>query len=277
MTYINGTEFKFGTDPECFLFDKKQGRFVTAHGKIPGTKAQPKHIEGTSACMQVDGMAIEFNTPAVSNPLSVSDWIGFSRRGITRYLDRMYDLVFKPTCHFDKEEWDAAPEEAKMLGCDPDFNAWSKDVNPTPNGNRKRFRTGAGHIHIGWTEGQALDDDMFEIGAAVTRELDAVVGVASLLFDADTERRKLYGKAGAFRPKHYGVEYRTLSNAWVGDNKLHRYTLDLITKALTNLMNKNTINSREVRAIINKNKTEEARYWCEHHKIPLPPADCRVD
>jgi hypothetical protein len=30
----------------------------------------------------------------------------------------------------------------------------------------------------------------------------------------------LYGKAGAYREKSYGVEYRTLSNFWVFDERL---------------------------------------------------------
>ena len=33
-------------------------------------------------------------------------------------------------------------------------------------------------------------------------------------------RKQLYGKAGAYRPKPYGFEYRTLSNFWVFDKKL---------------------------------------------------------
>ncbi len=39
------------------------------------------------------------------------------------------------------------------------------------------------------------------------------------MYDKDTERRGMYGKAGAFRPKPYGVEYRTLSNAWLSNDE----------------------------------------------------------
>ena len=33
--------------------------------------------------------------------------------------------------------------------------------------------------------------------------------------DTDQKRRTLYGKAGAYREKSYGVEYRTLSSFWL--------------------------------------------------------------
>jgi hypothetical protein len=45
--------------------------------------------------------------------------------------------------------------------------------------------------------------------------LDLRLAVPSLIWDKDKKRRLLYGKAGCFRPKPYGMEYRTLSNAWL--------------------------------------------------------------
>ena len=78
------------------------------------------------------------------------------------------------------------------------------------------MRTAAGHIHIGWGEDfDPQDDEHFSRCCRLVQQLDAGIGLASVLLDNDTERRQLYGAAGAFRPKPYGVEYRVLSNFWV--------------------------------------------------------------
>ena len=47
-----------------------------------------------------------------------------------------------------------------------------------------------------------------------------MMGLTSVLEDEDTQRRELYGQAGCFRPKPYGVEYRTLSNYWLKSREL---------------------------------------------------------
>lgn len=49
----------------------------------------------------------------------------------------------------------------------------------------------------------------------VVKAMDLFLGVPSVLMDEGEERKQLYGKAGAHRPKPYGVEYRTLSNFWI--------------------------------------------------------------
>jgi hypothetical protein len=49
------------------------------------------------------------------------------------------------------------------------------------------------------------------------RYIDAFVGIPSILYDTDVERRSLYGKAGCFRLQPYGFEYRTLSSFWIAN------------------------------------------------------------
>ena len=60
-----------------------------------------------------------------------------------------------------------------------------------------------GHISIGWdnpTQEQQLD---------MVKAMDATVGLGSVLLDFDTERKKLYGKAGCFRFREYGRRKKT--------------------------------------------------------------------
>jgi hypothetical protein len=130
-------------------------------------------------------------------------------------------LVAEPIAIFSKDLLDRLPPHVKELGCNPDYNAYTLEPNPTPNGSDVVFRTGAGHLHIGWTDG-AEGMEHFEKCARLVKQLDYTVGLVTLLFDDEPRRRALYGKAGAFRPKPYGLEYRVPSNAWCKSEALAR-------------------------------------------------------
>ena len=58
---------------------------------------------------------------------------------------------------------------------------------------------------------------------AAVKQMDFFLGLPSLFYDDDQMRREMYGKSGACRYKPYGVEYRTLSNAWLKSEKLMRW------------------------------------------------------
>jgi hypothetical protein len=205
--------FKFGCDPELFIVDT-DGNLVTADGLIPGTKETPYKVNG--GAIQVDGMAAEFNIDPVTN---YRDWetnIAMVMEQLRLFLPTGFGFKILPSVNFSQEVMDAAPERAKELGCDPDFNAWTGDVNPKPDTSKvPTLRTASGHIHIGWRDEGEINDEHIGHCRDLVKQMDWFLGGWSMYVDKDVTRRELYGKAGACRYKPYGVEYRTLSNFWI--------------------------------------------------------------
>lgn len=211
-----------GADPELFMRHSDNGEFISAHDRIRGTKWKPFKVP--YGAVQVDGTALEFNI----DPANTVDEFAHNIRTVRRTLERMvpgYNVVAEPVAVFDQEyfKYDV-PSSAQDLGCDPDYNGWIKDINPRPDPDGKPIRTGAGHIHVGWTnDADIYDKDHFLLACKVSRQLDYYLGAQSLRWDPDPTRRLLYGKAGAFRPKSYGMEYRVLSNRWLSSDALTRW------------------------------------------------------
>lgn len=228
------SELTFGCDPELFLRSKKTGEFVSAHGVIPGSKKEPFKVK--NGAVQVDGMAVEFNI----DPVKTGEEFAFSVKSVLAQLSEMVgpnlELVAKPTVHFSDEVFAAQPPEALELGCEPDYNAYTGEQNTPPNSAAK-FRTGAGHIHIGWCEDVVVDDpEHVQVCRIVVQQLDYYLGVVSHQWDDDKDRRQLYGAKGAYRVKPYGVEYRPLSNAWLNLPELYSKIPELVQRAWDRLM-----------------------------------------
>lgn len=233
--------FLLGCDPE--LFCHNGGTLVSAHNLVPGTKETPHKVTG--GAIQRDGLALEFNT----DPVPYEDFKGFEESILTVMKEAHKTLKtngeafgFKPgmtTAVFDKSYYEGLPESAKELGCDPDFCAYSVkpfEPNERPDGD-SGMRSAAGHIHVGWGKDIPIDnEDHMEICRSFVKNLDAFVGLGMTILDRDPRRRALYGKAGAFRPKSYGVEYRTPSNAWIWSGANRRFIHRLISASITDMM-----------------------------------------
>lgn len=219
-----------GADPEMFL---KQGKYVSAHGLIPGTKAEPHKVEG--GAVQVDGMAVEFNIdPADSEEKFITN-INTVMSQLRAMLPE-HEIVADPVAKFTKKYMASQPAEALELGCEPDYNAYTGEPNPRPDGDVS-FRTAGGHVHIGWGKDIPVDDpEHIEACQMLARELDFYLGIPSLFWDGDDKRRSLYGAPGAFRVKSYGMEYRSLSNAWLKDEELMRFVYKRTVQAFHNLV-----------------------------------------
>ena len=212
---------RIGSDPETFLVDK-QGNYISSVGLIGGSKDKPMPI-GNGCSVQEDNVTVEFNTPPTNNPDEFINAINFNLDWITkRAAELNLSVVFTPSAEFDNEQLRTVA--AQTFGCDPDFNAWNYGTpNPRPTSRNKNLRSAGGHIHI-----EAPELDKFEL----TKAMDLFVGVPMLEFDTDARRRQLYGKAGAYRPKEYGIEYRTASNAWLQSDDTKRWAFEQSQKAV---------------------------------------------
>lgn len=254
--------FLLGADPEVFV--EQGGALVSGFGFIQGDKANPFKVD--KGAVQVDGMALEFNIDPADNKRKFVNNIQAVMAQLEAMIPEDCKLKALPTAHFGAEYIASQPRKAKELGCEPDFNAYTCDINPKPD-EELPFRTGAGHLHIGWTKG-ASGEDHEDMARMLVKELDATLGLASLILDTDTTRREMYGKAGAYRIKDYGVEYRVLSNFWLQTEELISFAYQGVSRAILNLSSGATLHDKyDVQSIINSNDVDMAKTIIEKHNL----------
>ena len=229
------TEILVGADPELFVKDRTTNSYVSGHGMVPGTKEKPFRVD--SGAVQVDGTALEFNIDPASSPMEFVHNVRKVMDQLNKMIPDNFVVVADAVANYDPEYFKQVPEDAKALGCDPDFNAWGMKQNTPPEVDQP-MRTASGHVHVGWGDfsDSWMNADHFLTCGMVARQLDYYLGINSLLWDPDDTRRSMYGKAGAFRPKPYGMEYRVLSNAWLKDDRLISWVYNTTVKAVQDLM-----------------------------------------
>lgn len=219
-------KIKLGCDPEAFLIDVN-GQLKSSIGLIGGSKDVPRPLPalGDGYAVQEDNVALEFNIPPAEGRsqfvASISDTLKF----LTEMVKENYGFTLAEisAASFPMEELNTP--EAFVFGCDPDFNAWTKAINPKPAAEDAALRSCGGHVHVGF-------DRSLATGTDIIQHMDLLLGVPSILMDKGQLRKQLYGKAGAYRDKMYGVEYRTLSNFWIFNNRLIEWVWDNTSRAV---------------------------------------------
>lgn len=211
--------FTLGADPELFL-RSQEGLYISSIGKFGGTKQQPKNV-GKGCAIQEDNVAVEFNIPPARSLLEFDESLQYSLNVLQeRAKELNLMLAIDASAEFSPEQ--LASPQAKEFGCEPDFNAWTMQQNPRPTAVNQSLRSCGGHVHVG-TDLNIID---------VIRAMDLFLGCPSTIMDKDTRRRELYGKAGAFRNKPYGGEYRALSNYWLKSSDTIKWVYDQTERAL---------------------------------------------
>ena len=228
--------YSFGADPELFIRDM-EGNLLVACGNIGGTKAAPVPLEegGPGYAIQEDNVMVEYNIPATTTARRFANSVQFGLEMALQFVRTKF-----PEAYFSEsgEELFPAPllkhGGARQFGCSPEFNAYEQggvvqaldpDTLVQPDGSAWRFA--GGHVHLGY------DTLNYELPKFVVAQwADVFLGLRAVAVDPQPQRRALYGQPGRFRPTSYGIEYRSLSNFWVRDQR----HCAIITRASEQLM-----------------------------------------
>jgi hypothetical protein len=248
---------RLGADPEIFLQDNT-GNLVSAIGYIKADKWNPLQIPGMAPgfTLQEDNVSLEYGIPPAA---TVEEFI----HHINAVMEKSKEWV--PGLSFSKLSCAVFPAEqlehplARVFGCEPDYNAWSLKPNHPPRPPNEFLRSAGGHIHV-----ETQEDPI-----QVVRAMDLFLGVPSILMDNGKERRQLYGGPGAHRRKPYGVEYRTLSNFWIFEDRLIRWVWDNTARALSNLdIDFESVGS-EIQHAISKGDVKLAESLCQAFNLEV--------
>lgn len=151
--------------------------------------------------------------------------------------------------------------------CEPDYNAWTEVKNLSP-GTGTNLRTAGGHIHVGYKNPNTF------ASLSLIKAMDLHLGVPSVLIELDNERKLMYGKAGAYREKKYGVEFRSISNFYLESKKLTEWVFNNTEEAIK-FVNNGGCNAfgpeekEEIVNCINYNDKELAKRLIDKYQIKM--------
>lgn len=264
---MEAPRFTVGADPEVFLANSS-GKVTSSIGRVGGSKDKPAPLSRPGFFVQEDNVALEFNIPPASTLAEFVDSIEWSISHIRNTLSKHdYNIVISPSAIFSDDE--LTEPQARAFGCTPDFNAWTGRQNPAPTCDNPNLRSCGGHVHVGWELPKQVER------LALIQAMDLYLGVPSVLLDKNTERRKLYGKAGCFRPTDYGAEYRTLSNFWLSSRSFIKWVYEQTEKAFnhatdwTQWPRLKELQS-DIETSINANNVTIANRLIATHKLVMP-------
>lgn len=256
---------KIGSDPELFIINTKTGKVVSSIGIIPGVKGEPYVAKDMPKGygLQTDNILAEFNIPPVKTQQGFVSCMNYMKDYIKKYVKNInedLDIMCASSAIVDEDQLQS--KEAKEFGCDIDYNAYTEEPNPKPEGTSTNMRSAGCHIHVSYNNPNTQDS------LNLIKYLDMYLGIPFVIIDKDNRRRKLYGKAGCFRLCKYGFEYRTLGGYALSSDKILEFVYTNVKKAITAYNNDWPLASPDtVQDIINNNKEEQARELISKFKL----------
>lgn len=129
--------FTLGADPEIIL--KNKDEFISAEGLFGGTKANPKFISNEGHAIQEDNILVEFNIPPSHSKQEFIDNINYCKDYINSICELYGDIEMSEESFAEFNQKYLQTPQAKLFGCEPDFDVYAEDVNipPKPSANTR--------------------------------------------------------------------------------------------------------------------------------------------
>ncbi len=288
-----------GCDPEFFFADKK--------GNIVGSEKVLTKNDKIDRGLVIDGVQAELNPGASYCRQLLAGNISSCFRCLRDALrNRGIDVTVKIDSLVDisRRELDSLSEGCQVFGCDPSTNIYNEGENKTSTikVDPKQYlkRSAGGHIHLGNAYVNYLDKKYAQtdpdidpsylryhelakrIESALKSKpdimvaiLDITVGNTCVLLDrsaGNVERRENYGRAGEYRLKPYGIEYRTLSNFWLRSYQLMSFVTGLCRFAV-HVVSESTPENNYVEAFLNAVPREDIVRAINENNVELAMAN----
>jgi len=213
-----------GADPEFFVLDSDYS-VLNAIKFIKNNKKTPKKINDYK--FFYDNIALEVNfTPAKTKDELVSK--------IDKCFSETKKLLggnkISLQAHAIVNSIELKDKNAKEINCEPDIDSYKFCYNKLPSNlyNNTNERCIGGHVHIGGFKNDLICDPFMK--PLFVYMLDLFLAIPYNLLDnsvASSKRRKTYGKAGSYRCKPYGIEYRVLSPFWLQNDQTVQLLYDI--------------------------------------------------
>lgn len=259
-----------GSDPEYGVIDIETGTPISCVGLLGGTKEKPIDI-GNGCTKMEDNVAAEITIPPVTNELDFINYIVYGRSVVDDHLlESGCKTVATSTLKYPLSQ--LKTKEAQEFRCVEALDVYTRDeIMPPKVSEDYNMRSFGAHIHIGWKGEKSAKTFL-----PLIYMLDAYLSLPALFIDNDRKRRELYGKAGEFRIKPYGIEYRSLGGGMLESTDrlswIFTRTMEVIDAINNNLSIVNTVveNKESIREAINTYDLDTAYALLNKLKIENP-------
>jgi hypothetical protein len=214
---------KVGADAETFLWNPVIGSARAVVGLLGGTKQNPKPVPslGVGFMVQEDNVMAEFNIPPATTAEEFVANVDKMWNYLGGFFKEKHQLILLPDAAVAFVEDELESEQAKVMGCEPDYGVWHRAVNSPPDIKKmNNWRCAGFHIHASYLfdgEVPTTSKHLTQIETLIKLQDVFVscqlIAISPPTSQTETLRRGYYGNAGAFRLCSYGHEYRTVSGS----------------------------------------------------------------